>query len=102
MLTRSLILDSVKGYFHAEPPREEVLDFSNLRILTPTADYLLAMKCVAARFDTHDRGDVVFLMRYLGLKTPDAVFAVIERYYPRRLVPAKTKFFVEEILEGGG
>lgn len=91
--------DAAKGYFHVEPPREEVLGLSNLRVWAPKPDYLLAMKCVAARFDTHDREDVLFLLSYLGLKKPRAVFDLIERYYPRRLIPAKTKFFVEEILE---
>ena len=90
--------DAAKGYFHADPPRETVLDLSNLRVWAPRADYMLAMKCVAARFDTHDRGDVLFLMRYLGLGTPASVFGIIEKYYPRRMVPAKTKFLVEELL----
>lgn len=93
--------DAAKAYFHADPPREEALNLSHLRVWSPRADYMLAMKCVAARFDTHDRDDVRFLIRRLGLKTPDAVFGVIERYYPQRLVPAKTQFFVEELLEAG-
>ena len=90
--------DAVKGYFHAEPPREEVLNLSNLRVWAPRPDYLLAMKCVAARFDSHDREDVIFLLEYLSLKNSGAVFDIIERYYPRRSIPAKAKFFVEEIL----
>ncbi|MFH1725686.1 MAG: hypothetical protein ABII00_13840 [Elusimicrobiota bacterium] len=93
--------DAAKGYFHAEPPREVVLDFSNLRVWAPRADYMLAMKCVSARFDTHDRDDVRFLIRYLGLEDPQSVFSLIERYYPRRSVPAKTRFFVEEIFQEG-
>ncbi|MBI5209242.1 MAG: hypothetical protein HY927_04625 [Elusimicrobia bacterium] len=92
--------DAVKSYFHAEPPREPVLDLSNLRVWAPSPDYLLAMKCVAARFDTHDHEDVVFLLRYLRLSEPEAVFTLIERYYPRRAIPAKARFFVEEILAG--
>ena len=56
------------------------------------------MKCISARFDTHDRDDVLFLTRYLKLKTSVSVFEIIEKYYPHRLIPAKTKFFVEELL----
>lgn len=91
--------DAAKAYFHADPPREEALSLSHLRVWAPSADYMLAMKCVAARFDTHDQDDVRFLIRRLGLTTPAAVFSVIERYYPRRLVPAKTQFLVEELLQ---
>lgn len=93
--------DAAKAYFHADPPREPVLELSNLRVWAPRADYMLAMKCVAARYDTHDRGDVLFLIRYLGLKKPEAVFSVVEKYYPRRLIPAKTRFLVEELLGEG-
>jgi hypothetical protein len=57
------------------------------------------MKCVSARFDTHDRDDVVFLIRHLELKTPDEVFEIVARYYPRGRVPAKTRFLVEEVFE---
>lgn len=89
---------AAKGYFHADPPREDVVNLSNLRVWAPSADYMLAMKCVSARFDSHDRDDVAFLLGYLKLKTPEAVFAVIERYYPKRLIPAKTAFLVEELL----
>jgi len=89
-----------------EPTREireaqhDVMELPNLRVWAPAADYMLAMKCVSARFDSHDRGDVEFLIRHLGLETPAAVFEVICRFYPRERVPAKTAFFVEEILQG--
>lgn len=92
--------DAAKGYFHADPPREPVLQLPNLRVWAPRADYMLAMKCVAARFDTHDKDDVAFLIRHLELTKPEDVFAVIEKYYPSRLIPPKTRFLVEELLAG--
>lgn len=91
--------DAAKGFFLSDPPQNDVMELSNLRIWAPTADYMLAMKCVSARFDSHDRGDVEFLIRHLGLQSPAAVFETICRYYPRERVPAKTTFFVEEIFE---
>ncbi len=90
--------DAAKAYFHVDPPREEVLSLSHLRVWAPRADYMLAMKCISARFDSHDRDDVLFLIRYLKLDKPEAVFKIIERYYPSRLIPAKAKFLVEELL----
>lgn len=90
--------DAVKGFFHADPPREDVLNFSHLRVWAPSAEFMLAMKCVSARFDTFDRDDTHFLISYLGLKQPEKVFELIERYYPHNKVPAKTKFFIEELM----
>jgi hypothetical protein len=92
--------DGAKGFFLSNPPQHEVMELSNLRVWAPTAEYMLAMKCVSARFDSHDRGDVEFLIRLLGLESPAGIFEVICRYYPRENVPAKTAFFVEEILDG--
>ncbi|MBI4054814.1 MAG: hypothetical protein HY402_01625 [Elusimicrobia bacterium] len=98
-LSKDWLNDAVKEYFYSEPPRQEVLSFSHLRVWAPSADYMLAMKCVAARFDSQDRDDVLFLIHHLKLRSPEAVFSLIERYYPRRMVPAKTGFFVEEIFQ---
>ena len=72
----------------------------DLRVWAPGADYMLAMKCRSARFDTHDGEDVRFLIRHLGLREPAQVFEIIARYYPDQAVPARTRFFVEEILSG--
>jgi hypothetical protein len=89
--------DAAKVYFAGQPPRHDVLSLSNLRVWSPTAEYMLAMKCVSARFDSHDRDDVVFLLRHLALRQAEQVFAIISRYYPHQQVPAKTQFLVEEL-----
>lgn len=99
-LPENWLNDAAKAYFHVDPPREEVLTFSHLRVWAPKADYMLAMKCVSARFDTHDKEDVVFLLNYLGLKKTEAVFQIIEKYYPRQRIPPKTRFLIEEIFAG--
>jgi len=93
--------DAAKGFVVSSPPRLEVLELPNLRVWAPTADYMLAMKCVSARFDTHDADDVAFLVRHLGLATPDEVFERITRYYPHGRVPPKARFLVEELLGQG-
>lgn len=94
--------DAAKGFVLSAPPRTEVLDLPNLRVWAPTAEYLLAMKCVSARYDTHDADDVAFLIRHLGLVSPEEVFERITRYYPRDRVPARTRFLVEELLGTSG
>ena len=35
----------------------------------------------------------------LDLKRPEAVFKIIEQYYPSRMIPPRTKFLVEELLQ---
>lgn len=90
--------DAAKGFFLSEPPRVPVLNMSNLRVWAPGPDYMLTMKCLSARFDTHDRDDVKFLIGHLKLTKADQVFDIIKRYCPEKLVPARTRFFVEELL----
>lgn len=90
--------DAAKGFFHADPPREDVLSLPNLRVWAPTAGYMLAMKCVSARFDSHDLDDTKFLIEYLHLQAPAEVFRIIEAFYPKRLIPTKTQFLVEELF----
>lgn len=91
--------DAVKGFFHADPPREEVFNMSHLKVWAPIADYMLAMKCISARFDTFDKDDVQFLISYLKLTKPEEVFDIIVKYYPHSHVPAKTKFLIEELMD---
>src|SRR5690606_21043477 len=92
------INDAVKGYLQEGFEKHSVLELSNLRVWTPAAKYMLAMKCVSARWDTHDRDDVIFLLKHLKIKKPKDVFSLIEAYYPKEKIPAKTKFFIEELL----
>jgi hypothetical protein len=91
--------DAAKGFFLSDPPRIPVLELDHLRVWAPTAEYMLAMKCVSARFDTHDRTDVEFLIRHLGIESADAVLDIICAYYPRERIPPKAQFLVEELFE---
>ena len=88
-------------------PREARIEFAQLRIpglaiTRPTAEYLLAMKCMAARVEGYDsqgdRGDVVFLVKHLGLKSAEEVLTIVARYYPVERLSVKTRFFVEEVM----
>ena len=93
--------DAAKGYFLSQPSTVDVMNLSNLRVWAPSPEYMLAMKCISARFDTHDADDVRFLIEHLRLKKPVDVFRTVEAYYPKRVVPAQTQFFIEEILSAG-
>ncbi len=58
------------------------------------------MKAIAARFDSNDAHDLKTLITHLKIKSPEAVFEVIEHYYPKNQIPPKMQFFLEEIFEG--
>lgn len=57
------------------------------------------MKAIAARFDSHDAQDLITLIRHLGLSKAAQVMEVVEGYYPRHQIPAKTQFFLEDLFE---
>ncbi|MBM3495099.1 MAG: hypothetical protein FJX72_12390 [Armatimonadetes bacterium] len=92
--------DAAKAFFSGRPPQQQVLDLPNLRVWAPTPEYMLAMKCVAARFDSLDRQDVAFLIRLLDLRATDEALDIVARFYPRRLVPARAQFLIEELMDG--
>jgi hypothetical protein len=70
-----------------------------LKVFVPEPDYLLAMKCLASRVDTHDRDDIIFLIQLLKLKNPEDVFIIIEKYYPKNRIKPVTQYFIEELFE---
>lgn len=90
--------DAAKGFFPGEAPREEVRSYSNLRVWVPTAQYMLAMKCISARYDSFDKDDLIFLIKHLHLKLPSEVLDIVSKYYPEERIPVKTRFLVEELL----
>lgn len=90
--------DAAKGFIQAGFSKQDVLNLSNLRVWSPEPRYLLAMKCLSARWDTSDRDDVIFLIDFLKIREPSQVFELIEGYYPKNIIPTKTKFFIEEVL----
>jgi len=90
--------DAAKGFFPGDPPKEDVVSYSRLRVWAPTAEYMLAMKCVSARYDSYDKDDLVFLISHLKLRSAAEVFDIVMKYYPEQNIPVKTRFFVEELM----
>ena len=90
--------DAVKG-FVVEHRQRIFLDLANLKVYVPEPDYLLAMKTLAARVEGTDKDDVKFLIALLGITRAEDVFAILEKYYPRRQIKPATQFFVEELFE---
>lgn len=98
-LPRDWLNDAAKGFIQKGFERQEVIDLSHLRVWAPEPKYMLAMKCISARWDTSDRDDVEFLIRFLKLKSAQSVFRIIEDFYSKNQVPPKTQFLIEELFE---
>ncbi len=92
--------DAAKAYIQGDFVRQDVINLSHLRVWAPEPRYMLAMKCLSARWDSSDRDDVIFLIQFLKLSSAQDVFSILEHYYPKRQIPAKTQFFIEELFEG--
>lgn len=100
--------DGVKGFVSArhDVTSGNLPQFSNLRLVMPVPEYLLAMKCMAARVggtsgEPSDVEDIVFLARHLRLGNAKAVLDIVGQYYPAGRIPIKTQYLVEGLFEEG-
>ena len=93
--------DAAKAYIRPGFIQEDVISLSHLKVWAPDARYMLAMKCISARFDTSDGDDIKFLIKFIGLSSPQSVFEIIQDYYPKNQVESKTQFFIEELFDLG-
>lgn len=100
--------DGVKGFISArhETTAGNLPQFPHLRLTMPVPEYLLAMKCMAARLggttgEASDVPDIVFLVRHLRLGTARDVLDLVGQYYPDSRVPVKTRYLVEGLFEEG-
>ena len=99
-LPENWLNDAVKGFMQRNPEKKiEVFSAPGLRVWIPEPEYLLAMKAISARMDTHDADDLRILMKKLNLKSSEEVFLIVEKYYPNKLIPPKTGFFIQELLQ---
>jgi hypothetical protein len=72
----------------------------------PVPEYLLAMKCMAARIggtadEPSDVADIIFLIRHLKLKSAKEVLDLVGQYYPASRIPVKTQYLIEGLFEEG-
>ena len=98
--------DAVKGFIRDKQDLRELPEFSadencGLRVFVPTAEYMLAMKCLAMRSAevAQDIEDIKSLLAELGIREVDEALDIVGRYYPDEALTPKTRFGLEEILE---
>ncbi|MBI4559732.1 MAG: hypothetical protein HY706_19250 [Candidatus Hydrogenedentes bacterium] len=80
--------------------------FPHLRVSMPVPEYVLAMKCMAARIggtggEQSDVPDIVFLIHHLQLKTAQEVLDLVARYYPGNRIPVRTQYLIEGLFQEG-
>jgi hypothetical protein len=97
-LRENWLNDGAKGFL-VEHNRKALFDRSHLRIYIPEPEYLLAMKVLAARVDTNDKEDAMLLLRTLKINSVEAVFSLLQKYYPSNVIRPATRFFVEELMK---
>jgi len=100
--------DGVKGFISArhETTTGNLPQFPHLRLTMPVPEYLLAMKCMAARLggttgEASDLRDIVFLIRHLTLSDASQVLALVGQYYPSNRIPVKTQYLIEGLFAEG-
>lgn len=100
--------DGVKGFLSArhETTAGNLPQFPHLRLTMPVPEYLLAMKCMAARIggtteESTDVGDITFLIRHLELRSASEVLDLVGQYYPPGRIPVKTQYLIEGLFEEG-
>jgi hypothetical protein len=90
--------DGVKGWLYVEPETDLVMQLSNLRVMAAKPEYILSMKCYAARLDTDDLNDAKVLVNHLGLTDRNQVLDIVEKYIPSKLLSVKTAAFAEALF----
>lgn len=105
-LPSSWLNDGVKGFLSVrhETTEGNLPQFPHLRLTMPVPEYLLAMKCMAARIggttgEQSDVPDITFLIRHLGLKSAREVLDIVAQYYPANQVPVKTQYLIEGLFD---
>jgi hypothetical protein len=90
--------DGVKGFMPGpdEDPRP-VPNIPGIEVATASPRYLLAMKLMAMRFGEDDE-DIEILLRECGIESTQQALDVLKQIYPPQEPPAKTRFFLEELL----
>ena len=94
----------VKTFVGAREARKKVseLEIPGLVLTRPSAEYLLAMKCLAAGlptlFRTGDVEDIKFLLRKLRLRSIKEVDAIVGDYYGDRRLENGKRWLVEKLI----
>jgi hypothetical protein len=97
-LPEDWLSDAVKGFMPG--PDEDPSPVPNIRgieVTTASPRYLLAMKLMAMRFGEDDE-DIEILLGECNMHSAQEALDLLRAIYPTEDPPAKTRFFLEELL----
>ncbi len=92
--------DAVKGYVSDHGSFEPFLELSNLKVFCASAEYMLAMKCLAMRIGEgfHDEEDIRYLLKNLAIQRYEEAKEILERYYSLEEFPESALLALQELL----
>lgn len=95
-ISRDWLNDAVKGYLPgSDPDRRQAINLPGLTVDVASPRYLLAMKLLAAR--ENDIEDIRTLYEACGFTTAAEGLDLVEATYPRRLIPPRTQYILEDL-----
>ena len=90
--------DAVKSFIPGpDEHRRPVPDVPGIEVTTASPRFLLAMKLMAMRFGEDDE-DIEILLRECAVNDVEEALDLLRAVYPSQEPPAKTRFFLEELL----
>jgi hypothetical protein len=92
--------DGVKGFMPTsgeDRNRKPIPGFPGIEVSVASPEYLLAMKLMSLRMD-EDTEDIEILLRECGITTAAEAVALLERLYPRVVLPPGAQFYLEQEL----
>ena len=92
--------DAVKSYVSDRGSFEPFLELSNLKVFCASAEYMLAMKCLAMRIGEgyQDEEDVRYLLRNLNVQRYEDAEEILGRYYSLGEFPESAHIALRELL----
>ena len=93
--------DAAKAFMPGKDFQARALpDVKGIEVTTASSRYLLAMKLMAMRFGEDDE-DIEILLEQCDMHSAQEALDLLNDMYPAREPPAKTRFFLDELLGSG-
>ena len=90
--------DAAKAFMPGKDPHARPLpDIKGIEVTTASPRYLLVMKLMAMRFGEDDE-DIEILLGQCDIHDTQEALDLLKDMYPAKQPPAKTRFFLEELL----